>query len=436
MDFEEAFRWLYSFDKFGSHLGLERITALLERLGNPHHDYHIVHVTGTNGKGSVCQFLGSILTHAGYNVGVYLSPHLQRFSERILLKGQEISEDDIASLVTEVKPVVDDMIREGQSPTFFEIVTAMAFLFFSRKKIEYAVVEVGLGGRLDATNVVTPMVSVITNISLEHADVLGDSVKLIAKEKAGIIKENVPVVTAASHAALQVIEQIAKEKTAPLTLVESSMWRRIRYTHTGQEFLVHGNFKDYPIRTRLLGEHQGENITVTVAVAERLQMSGVFLSDADIIEGIASTHHIGRLEILSEHPLVLLDGAHNPNGMEKLKKTLMNDFSYSHLILVLGILSDKDYAQMLSTIVPIADTVILTQSTNPRACEPAILKQVIHDGHPKKTVHVQPVLSQALSYAKTIAAPEDLICVTGSLYTVGEARSFLCLSSLKPCIPE
>ncbi|UCD12911.1 MAG: bifunctional folylpolyglutamate synthase/dihydrofolate synthase, partial [Thermoplasmatales archaeon] len=199
MNFDEALHWLYSFKKYGSKLGLERISHLMEQLGNPQNNIKIIHISGTNGKGSVCIFTGSILQKAGYNIGVYISPHLQRFSERIVVNNEEISNEDVVSLVEKIKPIIDDMIKQKNTPTFFEVVTAMAFQFFSDCTVDFAVVEVGLGGRFDATNVINPLVSVITNISLEHTDYLGEDIKSIAFEKAGIIKQNAPVVTAAKN---------------------------------------------------------------------------------------------------------------------------------------------------------------------------------------------------------------------------------------------
>ncbi|MFH1101511.1 MAG: folylpolyglutamate synthase/dihydrofolate synthase family protein [Methanobacteriota archaeon] len=425
MDEEAALQWINSYEKFGSKFGLERITMLLDRLGNPQKNFYVIHVTGTNGKGSVCLFLGSILQHAGYKVGVYLSPHLQRFTERIQVNTQEISPQELCRLVEQVKPVVEEISLSGETPTYFEIVTAMAFLSFSQQQVEYAVVEVGLGGRLDATNVVSPMVSVITTIALEHTDVLGDSLKSIAREKAGIIKQDTPVVTAAKHTALEVIETIAKEHNAPLIIVNESSWRRINCTMTDQEFLIHGRFKDYPIRTHLLGEYQGENIAVAILTAEQLQMKGVYLSDPDIIEGVSNTVNPGRLEVITQDPIILLDGAHNPQGTEKLKQALTTDFSYSNLILILGILKEKDYPQMVSILAPLAQTIICTRTANPRFCDPLILQKTIRELSMNKTVLVEPTIPQAIEHARTLAQPNDLICITGSLFTVGEARTIL-----------
>jgi len=429
MNFKESIDWLYSFKQYGSKLGLERISYLVEQLGNPQNNIKIVHVTGTNGKGSVCKFIGSILQTAGYAVGVYISPHLECFSERIVVDGKEISEEDIVVLTEKIKPVVDDMIKKNSTPTFFEIVTAMAFQLFSDSHVDFAVIEVGLGGRFDATNIITPVVSVITNISLEHTDRLGEDVKSIAFEKAGIIKEDVPVLTAAEGDAKAVIEKIAKEKNASVTLIARSSWDRLSHTIQYQEFLVHGILNDYTVKTSMLGGYQGENIALAITAVEQLQMKGAYLTDSDIIDGISTTFNPGRMEIISEEPTILLDGAHNPVGMEMLKKTLKEDFEYDRLVLVIGILEDKDIQSMLSIIIPLSDVVIVTKSSNPRACEPTALKDKIEKLGYRKELFTFNSLLKAIEYAKPLADNNDIICISGSLFTVGEARSYFAESS-------
>jgi len=424
MNFKESIDWLYSFKQYGSKLGLERISYLVEQLGNPQNNIKIVHVTGTNGKGSVCKFIGSILQTAGYAVGVYISPHLECFSERIVVDGKEISEEDIVVLTEKIKPVVDDMIKKNSTPTFFEIVTAMAFQLFSDSHVDFAVIEVGLGGRFDATNIITPVVSVITNISLEHTDRLGEDVKSIAFEKAGIIKEDVPVLTAAEGDAKAVIEKIAKEKNASVTLIARSSWDRLSHTIQYQEFLVHGILNNYTVKTSMLGGYQGENIALAITAVEQLQMKGAYLTDSDIIDGISTTFNPGRMEIISEEPTILLDGAHNPVGMEMLKKTLKEDFEYDRLVLVIGILEDKDIQSMLSIIIPLSDVVIVTKSSNPRACEPTALKDKIEKLGYRKELFTFNSLLKAIEYAKPLADNNDIICISGSLFTVGEARSY------------
>ena len=429
MDFKESIDWLYSFKQYGSKLGLERISFLMKQLKNPQNNIKIVHVTGTNGKGSVCKFVGSILQKAGYSVGVYISPHLERFSERIVIDDREVSEEEITVLVEKIKPVVDEMIDNDNTPTFFEIVTAMAFLFFSDSSVDFAVVEVGLGGRFDATNVVVPVVSVITNISLEHTARLGEDVKSIAFEKAGIIKDNVPVVTAVKDDAKIVVEKTAKEKNAQVICIDKNSWKRLSHTIQYQEFLICGILNDYTVKTSMLGKYQGENIALAVTAAEQLQMNGTYLTDNDIIDGISTAFNPGRMEIIAEDPTILLDGAHNPAGMEMLEKTLKEDFEYERLVLVVGILEDKDIQRMLSVIIPVSDVVIVTKSKNARACEPTALKDRIKEIGYTKDLFVEKSLPKAIDHAKVMAGKKDVICISGSLFTVGEARSYFAKSS-------
>jgi len=425
MKFEESLSWLYGFEKFGIKLGLERISHIAEKLGNPQNNYKIIHVAGTNGKGSVCKFLASILASGGYKVGIYLSPHLQRFSERIVVDNKEISDDEFVSLVDKIKPIADEMIKNDSTPTFFEIVTAIAFQYFSDKGVDFAVIEVGLGGKYDATNIVSPMVSVITNISLEHTDILGKTIKDIALQKAGIVKDDVAVVTATKGNALKVIKNVAKERNATVYAIDEKRWKRIYYDTEGQKFVIKGDLTDYSVKTSMLGKHQGENIALAIASIENLQMNGVYIPETSITDGVAKAANPGRLEIVKHEPLVLLDGAHNPDGMRTLRATLNEDFDYDELILVLGILSDKDIPSMLSIITPTADTIVVTKSHNSRACEPSKLKEMIEKSGYKKKVIVKNQIPGAIKHAESIAKKKDLICITGSLFTVGETREYL-----------
>ena len=420
MNYEENIEWLYSFEKFGIKLGLERITHICKKLRDPQKNYKVIHVGGTNGKGSVCRFLQSILTLNGYKVGVYTSPHLQRFTERFIIDNNEMLKGDVVKLIEKIKLIIDDMLKKENTPTFFEIVTAMAFLCFKDKNVDFAIVEVGLGGRFDATNIVEPIVSVITNVSLEHQDRLGDKIDDIAFEKAGIIKDNIPVITGASGKSLDVINKIAKERKSPVTTVDDGFWEKLQGGPDWQEFLVNGSLKDYHLKTSMAGKFQGENITLTIATIENLQVNGVYITDESITEGIEKTTNPGRMEIVSFEPSILLDGAHNIAGIKNLKNTLEEDFVYEKLILIIGILSDKNIQEMLDIITPIADVIVVTKSHNKRACNPSKLKEMID-----KEVIEKDEISDAIEYAKKIANKQDLICITGSLFTVGEAKDHL-----------
>ena len=425
MNYNQTITWLYSFEKFGIKLGLDRINSICKELGDPQKNYKTIHVGGTNGKGSVCRFLQSILTNSGYKTGVYTSPHIQRFSERFIIDNKEISDTEVVLLVKKIKPIIDKMIKKDNTPTFFEIVTAMAFLYFKEKKVDFAVIEVGLGGRYDATNIAEPILSIITNVTLEHQDVLGYKIDDIAFEKAGIIKNKIPVITAAKDSALDVIKKVANKKYAPITIIDSSSWKKIKGRAYGQEFLINGSLKEYNVKTSILGEYQGENIGLTIASIEKIQISGVYITDEAIFKGIEKTENPGRMEIVGFKPLIILDGAHNVAGINSLKKTLKNDFVYNNLILVLGILSDKNVKGMLEIIAPIGDVIVTTKSQNKRATEPIKLKEIIEKLNFKNQVFVKNKVNEAVKYALSIAKKDDLICVTGSLFTVGEARDYL-----------
>jgi len=422
MNFEESLQWLYGFQKFGMNLGLERISYIAKKLGNPQQNYKIIHVGGTNGKGSVCKFIASILEKSGYTVGVYTSPHLQHISERFVVGNQQITEDELVLLIQKIKPVVSKMMDDGNGPTFFEVVTALAFQYFCDKEVDYAVVEVGLGGRFDATNIVEPILTVITNVSLEHQHILGKTIENIAFEKAGIIKTDVPVVTGATGNALTVINKVAKEKKTPVTIIKKESWKRTCNDVNGQKFSINGALSDYVVNTSMLGEYQGENIAVAIAAIEQLQMNGVYIPDTSMEEGITHAANIGRMEVVGNEPFILLDGAHNETGMKFLVDSLKKDFDYDKLIVVLGILSDKNIASMLSSIVPLADVLVATKSKNTRACDPSKLKEMIKKIDNTKEVIVKEQIPDAIAYAKSLTKKNDLICVTGSLFTVGEAR--------------
>lgn len=424
MNYDETISWLYSFDKFGIKLGLDRVKFLCDKLGNPQNSYKIIHVGGTNGKGSVCRFLQSILTTSGYKTGVYTSPHIQRFSERFIIDYKEISDSEVVLLVKKIKPIVDKMNENGDTPTFFEIATAMAFLYFKEKNVDFAVVEVGLGGRFDATNIIKPVISIITNVSLDHQDILGYKIEEIAFEKAGIIKNKIPIITAVKNSALEMIKKVANEKNAPITIIDNNSWKKTKSEVDWQEFLINGSLKEYNVKTTLLGVYQGENIALSIAAIEKLQMSGVYITDDAITEGIEKTVNPGRMEVLGFKPLIILDGAHNIAGISSLKNTLKNDFVFEKLILVIGILSDKNIKEMLEIITPFTDVIITTKSQNKRAAEPNKLKDILEKINFKKQIIVKEKVHDAVKHALSIAKKDDLVCVTGSLFTVGEARDY------------
>jgi len=411
--------WLHNLEKFGMKLGLERMSLLLDALGNPHCSFTSIHIAGTNGKGTVSHLIGNMLQAEGYKTGVYTSPHLQDFSERIMINNVPISNRDIARYARRVKSAME---MHNISATFFEVVTALALLYFHHHKVMFAVIETGLGGRLDATNIINPSLSIITNVTREHSDVLGDTIEEIAGEKAGIIKQ-APVITAAVEPALSVIKKVVQKKGPSLIVIgEDVTWRSVEPYH----FSITAR-NTYSVRTAMVGEYQGENIALAIAAAECLN-----LSKRSILEGIHKTRLPGRLEVIGHNPLILLDGAHNPAAMEQLKKTLLSYFHFHRLVLVLGILKDKDISSMICHLAGIADYFILTESSNPRACpvdQLMDIAQKIISSH--KVIIPEKNIAKALEKARDIATKKDLICVTGSLFTVGEARSYFANKSPK-----
>jgi len=363
--------YLQSLEKFGMNLGLERITHLLEELGNPHLKFKSLHVTGTNGKGSTCAMIASILKEAGYTVGLYTSPHLFDWRERIKINGKDISEKDFEEGIKVVKKIAR---RVGQ-PTVFEVLTAVAFWYFAKKKVDYAVIEVGLGGRLDATNIITPLVSVITNIDLEHTAILGKSLAKIAAEKAAIIKPGIPVVTAEKKLEpLRVIKDYAQKKGSLLIKVESGL------------------------KTNLFGEHQRINAACAVAA---IRLARIKVSRKAIAQGLKKVNWPGRFQIASRSPLTILDGAHNPAGIQSLVRTLRSKFPGQKFTFIFGVQKDKDAKTMLKLLKPLAKKIIITTSSHKNAAK-----------------IVEGIKAIAPQKALLLAKGENKV-ITGSLYLVG-----------------
>jgi dihydrofolate synthase/folylpolyglutamate synthase len=392
-------------------------------MGNPQNDFQTIHVGGTNGKGTVCKYISSILVESGYNVGLYNSPHLQHISERIIFNNKKITEEELILLVKKIKSIINKM-PEYDKPTFFEIITAMAFKYFSQKKIDIAVVEVGLGGRYDATNVIKPILSIITNVTLEHENILGNNIRDIAYEKSGIINENKPFITAAKNDALKVIKNISYEKNAPIKIINSSKIKRVGKNIDGQKFLIKDLLGNYIVFTKQLGIQQIENIAITFEAIKILKQNGFLINDENLSEGIKKTENPGRMEIVSKNPIILLDGAHNSEGIKILANNIKSDFNYKKLIVIFGVLSDKNVKEMLDFLKPISDIFILTKSNNKRTLEPSHIKNYIDDYHNKKII-IEEDICNAINYSISIAEKNDLICVTGSLFLVGAARDCL-----------
>ena len=416
MNYKSSLEYVYSLESFGIKLGLKRIRFLLKKLGSPEKKMKIIHVAGTNGKGSVCAMLSSILGEK-YRVGRYTSPNLVDVRERITINGRMISKNDFSRIMTRIKKI--NVPSCFGHPTFFETLTAVALKYFHEKNIDFAVLETGLGGRLDATNIVKPLVSVITNVSMEHEDVLGDTLEKIAGEKAGIIKKNIPVVTSTkSKKVLAVIKRVCKNNKCRLINVsENAKIRKLSHNLDGQFFdLQTKKNKYFNLRIQLLGRHQLVNAATALSVIELL---GGF-SEMDVRNGFSKTKWPGRLEIINRNPLIVVDGAHNPDCMKKLKSAVTEYFNYDKLILVLGILSDKNIKKMVKIISPLSDIVVITKPDTERAADPKIIKNEAEKYI--RTVVVKDNVKNALDYAKSIAKKNDMILITGSLYTVGDVK--------------
>lgn len=432
--YQKAVEWIHSNMRFGSRLGLERISKLLSLLGNPEKSCKFLHVTGTNGKGSVTAFIASVLREAGYRTGMYTSPYLEDYRERIMINGRKIPKNVLTELVEEVRSRVDQMVAEGyEHPTEFEVNTALGFLYFAREQCDYVALEVGLGGRFDATNVVIPLVSVITTIGYDHTDRLGNTLSEIAFEKAGIIKAGIPVVTGAlEDEPFEVIRKRARELSSPLIAVGQNpaatvTWEEVSYSLEGQVINVFGpEFTYTNLRVPLLGRHQQLNASLAIAALHAASATdrdkALILDEKSVRAGIAKTVWPGRLEVLHRNPMVVLDGAHNPQGARALAEAI-SAIPRKKLICVFGMLADKSYGEATAYIIPQCDEVIVTRPEIPRALDPAVLAIEVEKYCPK--VAVEPDIAKALELALTRASGEDLVLCCGSLYLVGPARTLL-----------
>ena len=436
LTYKEALDYIYSFTDYEKksayryapeHFDLGRVERLTALLDNPQHRFKSVHIAGTKGKGSTAAMIASILRAAGYRTGLYTSPHLHTFRERIQLDGQLISEEMVADLIERLQPLVSQI----EDLTTFEIMTALAFLYFAEEGADLAVLEVGMGGRLDATNIVTPLVAIITSLSYDHTQYLGDTLPLIAGEKAGIIKRGIPVVSAPQPSeALAVIEEVCREKQAELTVVGrdwvwergeadlDGQWFRVRQHNPGDESQTEVNQYWIP----LLGRHQLVNATTAVAIVNQLRRRGIAVSSESVEEGLRKAHWPGRLEVLGRNPLVVVDGAHNGDSAKKLVAAIRELFPHRCLILIFGALTGHSVPDMLDALLPAADKVILTRANRLRAvATPDLLREVYAR---RREAEVTETVAKALEKALALASPGDLICATGSLSIVAEVHSW------------
>jgi dihydrofolate synthase/folylpolyglutamate synthase len=418
MTYKESLDYLTSLGRFGIKLGLERTQALLHALGDPQDLFQGVHVAGTNGKGSVCAMLASILQSAGYRVGLMPKPHLVSYTERIQVNQRSIAEADFAALLTELQPVINKVAADLGPPTEFEILTSAALYYFARAGIDLLVCEVGLGGRLDSTNVLDLGVSVITNIALDHTQYLGSTLEAIAAEKAGILKPNSVAITGAQPPALAVIEARARECQIPLLRLGQEIqvtaidkeWAGVQATITTPS----GTYKD--LRVPLLGLYQADNAALAVAAIDSLRSRGWDISDGALRDGLARTRWPGRLELIDRDPIVLVDGAHNPAGLERSLAAVQKLAKDRPLVIVFGAMSDKDLPSMLALLRGMNTPVIFSRVGWHRAAAPASLAEQF--GGQSETAQSS---AEAINRARERAGRDGIVFVCGSLYLVGEA---------------
>lgn len=409
---------MYGMRRFGIILGLSTITNILDGLGNPQRAFSAIHIAGTNGKGSIASTLATILQRAGYRVGLYTSPHLIRFNERICINKKPISDD----AVVEAWEAVRSVHHGDREPTFFEFSTAMAFYAFGQHDVDYAVIETGMGGRMDATNVVSPELSIITNISLEHKSYLGRTIAAITGEKAGIIKRGVPVVTGVSQkSARLVIEKTASGQSAPLYM----KGRDFRVRRTGKDrFSYSGIDHRWPgMRTGLMGGHQVDNASLVLAACEVLMRNRTRLSREHIQTGLAQNRWPGRLEVVCQKPYVVLDGAHNLMAARRLGRFLQEALAGRRITMVAGILDDKPYRAILKDLLVPCSRLIITRPKIDRSLPPETLEAVA--GPLVSDIRVIDDVGDAVRHAIASSGPDDAVCVAGSLYVVGEAKAAL-----------
>jgi len=438
-NFEQAERWLLSSTNYEverrvpynqSSFNLSRMEKLLAALGKPHEQLKTVHIAGTKGKGSTGAMLKAMLSASGLRTGFYTSPHLNEITERIQVGSKNVTRAEFVELVNIVQPVVERM-RKNSGPTFFEIITAMSFLHFVRKEVDIAVVEVGLGGRLDSTNVLMPEVVCIANVSYDHMKQLGNTLTEIAGEKAGVIKKGVPVVVSQQMPeAYAVLNSTAATRGAPFYCLGKNIefhfrCEKLRHEPTSNRVSIrfeHGSFKHIPVP--LMGEHQGSNCALALAALGLLKSRGWDIDVARAVDGLIDTDWPGRMERFDADPPFLLDGAHNAASMQALMKGINQNLTYDSMVVIFGCQRDKDIDGMLDQLKLGADKVVFTRTNNPRAADPVELAGRMSERFGKEA-QIAPDLDAAIRFARAAAGREDLITVTGSLYLVGEARRML-----------
>ncbi len=416
MNYAEALNYIEKIEYFGSKPGLERINALMEVMGNPHKDLKVIHVAGTNGKGSTTAMLTYILKEHGYKVGTYTSPHLESYNERFMINAENISDEKFAQYVTLVKDACEGL---EDKPTVFEVLTGVAFKYFFDEKVDYVVLEVGLGGRFDATNIIdNPVLSVITSISFDHVEFLGDTLEKIAFEKAGIIKKNCPcVLYRQSDEVKNVIETVCKENGSDFYYADEEETIVLKQELGGTLFSVKNKYMTFEnVSIKLIGDYQIKNASLVLLAVSALRLNGVELKDELVLSGIEKARWHGRMEIVGEEPTLLLDGAHNTDGITMLASSLKKYFEGRKITLVVGILGDKEYGKMVETIAPLASRIVFTEPRSERKWHIDSLKEFENIGE----IYKESDIKKAVELAYSLSEKDDVICCAGSFYLIGE----------------
>lgn len=433
MNYEEALAYIHNVEWYGKKPGLHRMLWLLDKIGNPHKDLKFVHVAGTNGKGSTCSMIASVLKEAGYKTGMFTSPYIHVFNERVQINGEMISNEDLVEIVTFVKGFIDEI---EEKPTVFEIITLIGVEYFKRQKCDIVVLEVGIGGLLDSTNVIeSKEAAVITSIGFDHTGMLGNSIEEIAAQKAGIIKENTDVVFwNRDDAAARVVEEVCETTNSRLYVPDYEALESISFDLTGQTF----DYKMYKnLRIPLLGSYQLENAAVSLTALEVLKQKGYKIEEKHIYDGLSKAGWIGRFELLSKEPVIIVDGSHNPPGMKATAESLAKHFPGEKITFIMGIMADKELEQMLKYILPLAKEFLTVTPDNPRAMKAELLAEYLRKqtAFDKENVDEKEVFDEkvcnikAESFESAEAACKEavkragksgIVCALGSLYLVDE----------------
>lgn len=425
----KTLKYLEKLRVLGSNYGLERTERLLELLGNPHKKLKLIHIAGTNGKGSTSSILGKVLIEHGYKVGFFNSPHLEEIEEIIRINDNNIAEEELVNLLDEIKPYVNKVVEEGyKHPTEFEVLTCVMFLYLYRQEVDFGVIEVGLGGRLDSTNVITPILSIITSISLDHTNILGNTVEEITSEKVGIIKENIPVITCnQKDEVTDIIKSKALLTNSKLTIVDLNEFNLLEIVNDDilyQRVSINFNNNKYTLDLALLGKHQIINLSLAIKVLEELQnLNYINVEINKLYEGVKSVKWKGRLEVVKKDPYIVIDGAHNISGIEFLKSNIEEYFKYENLYLILGILNDKNVEEMVKLISPLATEVYTVTPNSIRAASANELKEIVLKYNNNCIAFND--YNKAIQLSLSKANKDDLIIASGSLYMIGEIRKIL-----------